>query len=112
MRAPRIEDLIKEGDVLGIKEVMEKSAPMGMQTFDMALYKLYNSGKISLDEALKNADGENNLRLKIELAEKGNNVSGDDDEDDKFGLSLIQDEEDEEDEENGFSSFSPPDEKA
>ena len=56
---------------------MEKSAGLGMQTFDMALYNLYNDGKISFDEAIKNADGANNLRLKIELAEKGGSISDD-----------------------------------
>ena len=71
LNSPRIADLIKAGEVMEIKEVMEKSEPMGMQTFDMALYNLYKSGKISLDEALRNADAENNLRLKIELSEKG-----------------------------------------
>jgi twitching motility protein PilU len=71
LNSPRIADLIKAGEVMEIKEVMEKSAPMGMQTFDMALYELYKNGKISLDETLRNADAENNLRLKIELSEKG-----------------------------------------
>lgn len=71
LNSPRIADLIKAGEVMEIKEVMEKSEPMGMQTFDMALYNLYKSGKISLDETLRNADAENNLRLKIELSEKG-----------------------------------------
>ncbi len=76
LNSPRVADLIKEGDVLAIKEVMEKSEPMGMQTFDTALYRLYKAGRISLEEALKNADAANNLRLKIELAEKGSTVSG------------------------------------
>ena len=75
LNSPRIADLIKAGEVLEIKEVMEKSEPMGMQTFDIALFKLYKEGKITLDEALKNADGANNLRLKIELAEKGESVA-------------------------------------
>ncbi|MDA3868578.1 MAG: PilT/PilU family type 4a pilus ATPase, partial [Gammaproteobacteria bacterium] len=73
LNSPRIADLIKGGEILEIKEVMEKSAPMGMQTFDMALLALYNAGKITLDDALKNADGANNLRLKIDLAEKDAN---------------------------------------
>ncbi|MCK5001688.1 MAG: PilT/PilU family type 4a pilus ATPase [Gammaproteobacteria bacterium] len=103
LNSPRIADLIKEGEILEIKEVMEKSATMGMQTFDMALFDLYNAGKISFDEALKNADGANNLRLKIELAEKSD--KGDSDDDDHGGLSLLADEEDEEDEENGMASF-------
>lgn len=107
LNSPRIADLIKEGEILEIKEVMEKSATMGMQTFDMALLDLYNAGKVSLDEALKNADGANNLRLKIELAEKGE--KGHSDDDDHGGLSLLADEEDEEDEEeNGMAAFKLP----
>lgn len=107
LNSPRIADLIKEGEILEIKEVMEKSATMGMQTFDMALLDLYNAGKVTLDEALKNADGANNLRLKIELAEKGE--KGHSDDDDHGGLSLLADEEDEEDEEeNGMASFKLP----
>ena len=125
LNSPRVADLIKAGEVLAIKEVMEKSEPMGMQTFDTALYKLYIDGKIDLDEALKNADGANNLRLKIELAEKGESVaeiSGDESEgegsgheskdDPLAGLSLIAepDEEEDADEENtGVASFKLPD---
>jgi twitching motility protein PilU len=52
-----------------IKEVMEKSANLGMQTFDQAIFDLYKAGKIPLDEALRNADSQNNLRLKISLSE-------------------------------------------
>ena len=69
LNSPRIEELIKRGDVAEIKEVMEKSERMGMCTFDSALLELYKKGKISVDEALKNADSENNLRLKIELGD-------------------------------------------
>ncbi len=106
LNSPRIADLIKEGDILEIKTVMEKSEPMGMQTFDIALFNLYNAGKISLDEALKNSDAENNLRLKIELAEKGKSAgkSGDDS---HGGLSLIADEEDED--VDGPAKFALPD---
>ena len=101
LASPRVADLIKEGDVLEIKEVMEKSEPMGMQTFDIALYNLYRAGKISLEETLKNADAENNLRLKIELAAKGNSVKGAGAEKDEHGgLSLIAEEIDEEEEDN------------
>jgi twitching motility protein PilU len=66
-----VQEYIKRGDVSLLKEVMEKSAPQGMQTFDMALLKLYREGRISLDEALHNADSPNNLRLKINLSESG-----------------------------------------
>ncbi|XOV90294.1 MAG: PilT/PilU family type 4a pilus ATPase [Pseudomonadota bacterium] len=67
---PRAADLIAKGDVGSLKELMEKSAEQGMQTFDMALFKLYKEGKITLEEALKNADSKNNLRLKITLDSK------------------------------------------
>jgi twitching motility protein PilU len=67
---PRAADLISKGDVSSLKELMEKSAEQGMQTFDMALFKLYKEGKITLEEALKNADSKNNLRLKITLDAK------------------------------------------
>ncbi len=66
---PRISDLIKSGQIGEIKEVMEKGEAQGMQTFDAALLKLYKTGKITVDEALKNADSKNNLRLKITLNE-------------------------------------------
>jgi twitching motility protein PilU len=65
---PMIRDLIMKGDIHAIKEIMEKSAEQGMQTFDNHLYKLYSSGRISLEEALRNADSASNLKLKINLA--------------------------------------------
>lgn len=68
--SPRIKDLIHKGQIAEIKEAMEKGSTIGMQTFDMHLFELYKSGKISLDEALKNADSANNLRLKIKLAQE------------------------------------------
>ena len=68
---PRAADLIAKGAVSDLKELMEKSGEQGMQTFDMALFKLFKQGKISLEEALKNADSKNNLRLKITLDERG-----------------------------------------
>ena len=86
---------------------MEKSEPMGMQTFDIALFNLFNAGKITLEEALKNSDAENNLRLKIELAEKGKATSKSGDAS-HGGLSLIADEYDE-DEEDGPAKFALPD---
>jgi len=105
LNSPRIADLIKEGEILEIKEIMEKSGGMGMQTFDMALLDLYNAGKISFDEAIKNADAANNLRLKIELAEKADKGHDSDEEDTHSGLSLLADEEDEEDPMEGRSTF-------
>ena len=96
LNSGRVADLINQGAVTQIKEVMQKSEAMGMRTFDSALYHLYEAGKISLDEALKNADAENNLRLRIELAQKGKGDS----EETFSGLSLIEEpeEEDEDDE--------------
>ncbi|MCG6898917.1 MAG: PilT/PilU family type 4a pilus ATPase [Gammaproteobacteria bacterium] len=64
---PLVQDMIRRGDVHEIKEVMQKSENLGMQTFDRALYKLVEAGKISADEALKNADSPNNLRLSLSL---------------------------------------------
>ncbi len=64
-----VSDLIHKGEVHAIKEVMEKSENVGMQTFDSHLLKLYKAGTISLEEALRNADSPNNLKLKINLSE-------------------------------------------
>jgi len=69
LNTPRVADLVKKGDVAAIKEVMVKSENVGMQTFDSALLRLFKEGKISEEEALKNADSRNNLRLKIQLDE-------------------------------------------
>jgi twitching motility protein PilU len=68
MDTPRVRDLIKKGDVDILKEAMEQGVQSGCQTFDQALFMLYKDGKISLDQALINADSANNLRLKIKLA--------------------------------------------
>ena len=66
---PRIKELIKKGEVDTIKEAMEQGALEGCQTFDTALFELYSAGRISLDQALSNADSINNLRLKIKVNE-------------------------------------------
>jgi twitching motility protein PilU len=66
---PRVCDLVKQGKVDEIKEVIDKSEEQGMQTFDSALYTLFRQGRISEEEALKNADSRNNLRLKIQLSD-------------------------------------------
>ncbi|MDO3722339.1 PilT/PilU family type 4a pilus ATPase [Marinobacter sp. chi1] len=68
---PTISELILRGEIDGIKEIMEKSANIGMQTFDLALFNLWKDGRISEEEALKNADSANNLRLKIKLHGQG-----------------------------------------
>ena len=67
LNSPLIADLIFKGEVNGIKGVMAKSREIGMQTFDQALFDLYESDTISYEEALKNADSLNDLRLNIKL---------------------------------------------
>ncbi|WP_196160677.1 PilT/PilU family type 4a pilus ATPase [Reinekea sp. G2M2-21] len=69
-----ISEIILRGDFHDIKEVMQKSENLGMRTFDGALFSLYQEGRITLEEALKNADSPNNLRLRIKLS--GGDVSG------------------------------------
>jgi twitching motility protein PilU len=64
---PTIRDLIKRNEFSEIKEIMEKSKNLGMQTFDMALIDLVHEGAISEEEAVKNADSANNVRLKLKL---------------------------------------------
>ncbi len=68
MDTPRVKDLIKKGEVDSLKEAMEQGVQEGCQTFDHVLFQFYKEGKISLDQALANADSANNLRLKIKLA--------------------------------------------
>lgn len=68
MDTPRIRDLIKKGEVDVLKEAMEQGIQEGCQTFDHVLFLLYKEGKISLEQALINADSANNLRLKVKLA--------------------------------------------
>jgi twitching motility protein PilU len=65
---PRVADLILKGELEGIKEIMQKSEHSGMKTFDTALFELYQEGLISEEEALRNADSLNNVRLKIKFA--------------------------------------------
>ena len=77
MGTPMIADLILKGEFEGIKEVMEKSANVGMKTFDGALMELYQEGLISREEALKNADSANNVRLKIKFADEGGSPEND-----------------------------------
>ena len=72
--SPRIKDLILHGQIFELAEAIEKSSQMEMQTFDQALYDLHVKGRISLDEALKNADSANNLRLRVKL-EGGSKVA-------------------------------------
>ena len=71
LASPLVKALILQGDILSLKEVMKKSVDQGMKTFDQALLSLFHAGKISEEEALRNADSANNLRLKIKLANDG-----------------------------------------
>ena len=91
LNSPLISDLILKGEVHGIKEIMAKSNELGMKTFDQALFDLFEADAITLDDALRNADSQNELRLRIKLegkAAKGRNVL-----DDADGLSLEESEE-------------------
>ena len=72
-----VRDLIQKGDIYGIKEVMEKSENVGMQTFDSHLLRLFKEGSISMEEALQNSDSPNNLKLKINLSTGLGSVSPD-----------------------------------
>jgi len=64
-----VRDLILKGEVHAIKEAMEKSENIGMQTFDSHLLRLFKAGTITLEEALHNSDSPNNLKLKINLSD-------------------------------------------
>ena len=67
LNSPIISEMIQKGEIHGIKEMMKKSTAMGMQTFDQALYELYERGDISFQNAIKNADSAHDLRLDIQL---------------------------------------------
>jgi twitching motility protein PilU len=70
LTSPLIADLIFKGEFTQIKEVMGRSTNLGMKTFDQALFDLYEDGKVSYEEALRNADSKNELRLRIKLESK------------------------------------------
>jgi len=70
LNTPLIADLIFKGEVGQIKDIMAKSTRLGMQTFDQALFYLYEEGTISYEEAMRNADSKNELRLRIKLESK------------------------------------------
>jgi len=70
LNSPLISDLIFKGEVHEIKEVMKKSRELGMQTFDQALFDLYEAGRISYEDALRFADSTNEVRLAIKLQGK------------------------------------------
>jgi twitching motility protein PilU len=70
LNSPLVQDLIFKGEVTRIKEVMARSTRMGMKTFDQALFELYEAGLIGYEDALRNADSKNELRLRVKLDSK------------------------------------------
>jgi twitching motility protein PilU len=84
LNSPRIADLISKGEILALKPAIEAGSRDGSQSFDQALYTLYRSGAISMDEALRQADSANNLRLKFKMEDAGGSS------DDKPRFSLKQ----------------------
>ena len=73
LNSPLIQDLIFRGEVAKIKEVMSRSNRIGMKTFDQALFDLYEQGNISYEDALRNSDSKNELRLRVKLESKREN---------------------------------------
>lgn len=78
LASPLISDLIFKGEVYQLKEVMARSNRLGMKTFDQALFDLFEEGKISYEDALRNADSRNELRLRIKLESKRDFKAADD----------------------------------
>ncbi len=76
LNSPLISDLILKGETNMVKEVMAKSTELGMQTFDQALFDLAESGRITQEDALRNADSINELRLRFKLKGKTQEKSG------------------------------------
>ena len=70
LNTPLVSDLVRKGEVHALKELMSKSRELGMQTFDQALYDLYNLGEITYEDALSHADSPNDLRLMIKLGKE------------------------------------------
>lgn len=70
LNSPLIKDLILKGELHEIKPIMKKSTEIGMQTFDQALFDLYEADEITYDDALRYADAMNELRLRIKLEGK------------------------------------------
>lgn len=72
INTPLAQDLIRKGEVADLKDLMKRSTELGMQTFDQALYELYDAGEITYEDALLHADSPNDLRLMIKLASESN----------------------------------------
>ena len=90
LNSPLIADLILKGEVHGIKEIMSKSNELGMKTFDQALFDLFEADLVTYEDALRNADSMNELRLRIKL--EGKAAKGSTGEDSLGHLSLEEDE--------------------
>lgn len=111
---PMICELIKKGEVMAIKEIMEKSEEQGMQTFDRHLYRLVQEGRISMEEALKNADSPSNIQVRMNIEKE---PEPDKEDEAIAGLALEpkvepkeEEEEEEQEEENMFGTIAtaPP----
>jgi len=87
INTPLIADLIENGKVAEIKDVMKRSRELGMQTFDQAVYDLYKTGEITYEEALRNSDSPNEVRLLIKLSDDGDDLP----EEDEMTLATEQD---------------------
>lgn len=79
INTPLVGDLIEKGKVSEIKDVMKRSRELGMQTFDQAVYDLYKAGEISYEEALRNSDSANEVRLMIKLGSESGELPEDTD---------------------------------
>ncbi|ADE16806.1 twitching motility protein [Nitrosococcus halophilus Nc 4] len=71
INTPLVAELIYKGDVIGIKDLMKRSTEQGMQSFDRAVYQLHKEGAISYEDALRNADSANEVRLMVKLGGEG-----------------------------------------
>ncbi len=77
INTPLVADLIEKGKVTAIKELMKRSGDLGMQTFDQSIYKLYLEDQITYEEAVKNADSQNEVRLMIKLGGDAGGIQDD-----------------------------------
>lgn len=100
---PRVGELIQRGEFDGIKDVMRKSESSGMKTFDSAVFELQQEGLIDEEEALRNADSQNNVRLKIKLANEGGEAAPQKGHTAGFSLEEIEEEKNPEENEHRFS---------
>jgi len=89
LNSPLIQDLIFKGEVAKIKEVMSRSNRLGMKTFDQCLFEMYELGFISYEDAMRNADSKNELRLRVKLESKRDSRPADD----AGSLTLLDEEE-------------------